>query len=105
MCVHVALSIHVCVSKGLLELHVVSEPELGESEPGDSVFIGKSVLPQDSSGRHTRARGGVDKYGKEKGGDSQSQNNLTGAVSKCGRKANNKKACKFSFVVMMNLLC
>ena len=102
------VNINVFVSKGLLESHVVSEPELGESEAEDNVSnpeLVKSVLPQDSSGRRTRARGGVDKYGKEKGGDGQSQNNRTGAVSKCGRKGNNKKACKFSSVVMINLLC
>ena len=56
MCVHVALSVHVCVSKGLLESNVVSEPELGESEAEDTVsnpkFV-KSILPQVSSGRRT----------------------------------------------------
>ena len=81
---------------------------MGESEAEDNVsnpkFV-KCVLPQDSSGRRTRARGGVDKYDKEKGGDGQSQNKRTGAVSKGGRKANDKKACKFSSVVMINLLC
>ena len=81
---------------------------MGESEAEDNVsnpkFV-KGVLPQDSSGRHTQARGGIDKYSKEKGGDGQSQNKRTGTASKCGCKANDKKACKFSSVVMINLLC
>ena len=105
---HACVSINVFVSKGVLESHVVSEPELGESEAEDGISnpkTGKSVLQQVSSGRRTRARGGVDKYGKEEGGDGQSQYNRTGAVSKCGRKANDKKASKFSTVVMINLLC
>ena len=75
---------------------------VGESEAEDSVFnpkFVKSVLPQDSRGRRTRARGGIDKYSKEEGGDGQPQNDRTGAVSKCGCIANDKKACKFSCVV------
>ena len=95
----------VSVSKGVLESHVVSEPEFGESEAKDGTCIsnpkpGKSVLPQVSRSRRTRARGGVVKYGKEENHDSPSQNNCTGVVSECSRddvKSKKKKACKFLF--------
>ena len=78
----------VFMSKGLLESHVVSEPELQESKAADGTCISnpkteKSVLPQVSRGRHTRARGGVDKFDKEESHDGQSQNSRTGAVSVC----------------------
>ena len=95
------INVNVFVSEGLLELHVVSESELGESEPEDGMSnpkTGKSVLPQVSRGRRTRARGGVDKCGKEESHDGQSQNSRTGAVSECSRddvKVKVKKASKF----------
>ena len=95
----------VFVSKGLLESHVVSEPELGESEAEDGTCIsnpktGKSVLPQVSRSRRTQVRGGVVKYGKEESHDGPSQNSRTGAVSECSQddvKSKKKKAHKFLF--------
>ena len=93
----------MCVSEGLLELLVISEPELGQSEAEDSVsnpkFL-KSVLPQDSSGRRTQACGGVDKCDKEESHDGSTRNSHTGAVSECTLdyvKAKKKKARKFLF--------
>ena len=89
----------VFVSKGLLESHVVSEPELGEkAENGISnPKTGKSVLQQVSRSRRTRARGGVDKCGKEESHYGQSQNSRTGDVSECSRdytEVKDSKACK-----------
>ena len=95
------VNINVLVSKGVLESHVVSEPEVGESEPEDGISnpkTGKSILSQVSRSRCTRARGEVDKCGKEDRLYGQSQNSRTGAVSECSRddvKSKKKKARKF----------
>ena len=90
----------VFVSKGLLESHVVSEPELGESEAEDGTCIsntktGKSIFPQVSSGRCTQACGVEDESH-----DGLTRNSCTGAVSECSLddvKSKKKKARKFLF--------
>ena len=94
----------VFVSKGLLKSHVVSEPELGESEAEDGISnpkTGKSVLQQVSRSQRTRAHGVEDKCGKEESHNGLTRNSRTGAVSECSRDdAKVKdKASKFLFLL------
>ena len=59
---------------------------------------GTSALPQASRGRHTRARGVVDKQSKARECDQLTQSECGGSVSVRSHnkdKAKDKKACKF----------